>query len=155
MDASSTTATLPCQSACETPPVVRRSILDDWQTEAERFKWILSERAGRDVGDEAIRQWVKQHWWGYLRARWLEHLHGKCFWIELDQDDFGLIKRAFLNRKDLLDQILDRLKDGQENLNIICWALHSEPAPVEHVREILVALDINSRRLVHQFDRVT
>lgn len=155
MDASSTTATLAYQPTCEAQPVMRRSIYDDWQAEAERFKWILSERAGRDVGDEAIREWVRQHWWGYLRAKWLEHLHGKCFWIELDHNDFGLIQRAFLNRKALLGQILDRLNSGQENLDIVRWAVHSDPGIVDHVIEILIQLDINSRRLIHQFDSVS
>jgi hypothetical protein len=151
MDAS--TATLPPPPACPTPLVDRRSIFIDWQVEAQRFKWILSERAGRDVGDEAIYQWVRDHWWGYLRARWLEHLHGKCFWIELDHGDFGLIQRAFQNRKDLLEQILDRLKDGQENLEIIRWAVHSDRDLVDPVIEILTELDINSRRLIHRFDQ--
>ena len=134
--------------------MVRRSIFVDCQDEADKFKWIASERAGRDLGEDAIRQWVREHWWDYLRARWLEHLQGSCFWTELDRGDFGLIQRAFQDRKALLQQILDRLKDGQENLDIVCWACDSDPASVEHVREILVALDINSRRLVHKFECV-
>lgn len=149
MDASPTY--LPPPPACAPLPVVCRSIFADCQAEADRFKWIASERAGRDLGDEAIRQWVRDHWWNYLRARWLEHLQGTCFWTELDRGDFGLIQRAFQDRKPLLDQILDRLKDGQENLDIICWAVHTDPATVKHVREILAELDINSRRLVHRF----
>ena len=57
----------------------------EWMEEASRHKWIQSEQAGRDPRDAAIRQWAQEHWWGYLRARWMEHLQGKYFWIELDR----------------------------------------------------------------------
>ncbi len=81
-----------------------------------------SEKAGFDLGETAIRRWVQCHWWGYLRARWLEHLQGKRFWVELDRGDFGLLQRKFVENTLLLDRILDRLKAGQENLDVICWA---------------------------------
>lgn len=129
------------------------SIYADCRAEADRFKWIESEKAGRDLGETAIKRWVQDHWWGYLRARWLEHLQGRRFWIELDRGDFGLLQRAFQDQKDLLDRILDRLKDGQENLDVIAWAV-SYHIPLEPVLKILEALDINSRRLVHRFDSV-
>src|SRR5712671_3379360 len=58
----------------EGPAVQKCSIYEDCQREADRFKWIESEKAGQDLGELAVRQWVKQHWCGYLRARWLEHL---------------------------------------------------------------------------------
>ena len=131
--------------------MVQCSIFADCQAEADRFKWIVSERAGRDLGDDAIRQWVREHWWNHLRARWLEHLQGTCFWTELDRGDFGLIQREFQDRKPLLDTILDRLKVGQENLDIICWA-HTWGISMDSVLEILEALDINSRRLAHRFE---
>ena len=62
-------------------------------------------------------------------------------------------QRAFQDQKDLLDRILDRLKTGQENLDIIAWAI-SYHIPLGPVLQILEALDINSRRLVHRFDSV-
>ena len=61
------------------------SVYADSRKEAEVFKWIESEKAGYDRGEVAIRRWVQQHWNGYLRARVLEHLEGKCFWVELDR----------------------------------------------------------------------
>jgi hypothetical protein len=135
------------------PAAPTMSIYLDCQAEADRFKWIESEKAGRDLGETAIRKWVREHWWGYLRARWLEHLQGRRFWIELDRGDFGLLQRAFQDQKDLLDRILDRLKDGEENLDVITWAAAAD-IPLEPVLQILEALDINSRRLVHRFDIV-
>ena len=73
----------------------RMSLHKCGEEEALRFKWIESEKAGCDLGETAIRAWIGQHWRGFLRHRWLEHLQGKTFWIELDQRDFGLLRRAF------------------------------------------------------------
>ena len=131
----------------------KSSVYTESEQEALRYKWIESEKAGHDLGEDAIRLWVKRHWWGYLRARWLEHLQGKRFWVELDRGDFGLLQREFHDNTLLLDRILDRLKSGQENLDILCWALDwgLETQPIV---DILTALDINSRRLAHRFDPV-
>ncbi|MFO0851637.1 MAG: hypothetical protein U0871_24205 [Gemmataceae bacterium] len=148
------TLTLPCPTIGR-PPVEaadRRSIDADWEVEAAKFKWIESEKAGRDLGEWAIKRWVQDHWYGYLRAKWLEHLQGKCFWIELDRGDYGLLLRAFQEQRALLDQILNRLKDGQENLDVIAWATHQQ-LQLDPVIQILEALDINSRRLIHRFDQ--
>lgn len=128
-----------------------RSVYRDCVEEAARFKWIQSEKAGYDLGESAIRQWVKEHWTGFLRARWVEHLQGKCFWIELDRGDFGLLEREFRDQAHLLDLILDRLKAGKENLDVIGWACDCH-LPLDAVIEILTALDVNSRRLAHRFD---
>jgi hypothetical protein len=128
----------------------RVSVYTESEKEALQYKWIESEKAGRDLGDDAIRRWVKEHWWGYLRARWLEHLQGKRFWVELDRGDFGLLQREFDDQSLLLDCILDRLKSGRENLDIILWAL-DWGIPTRSVLTILEALDINSRRLAHRF----
>ena len=70
---------------------MRMSLHQRGEEEAQRFKWIESEKAGRDLGETAIRTWIGQHWNGFLRHRWLEHLQGKTFWIELDPGDFGLL----------------------------------------------------------------
>jgi hypothetical protein len=129
----------------------RCSVHAEGEQEALRYKWIESEKAGHDLGEEAIRRWVRNHWWGYLRARWLEHLQGRRFWVELDRGDFGLLLKRFHDNELLLDRILDRLKEGRENLDIINWALDWS-LPLAQVRDILEALDINSRRLAHRFD---
>jgi hypothetical protein len=141
---------------CSTPtrevvrPSVRMSVHDQGEQEAKRHKWIESEKAGRDLGESAIRCWVREHWNGFLRARWLEHLQGRTFWIELDHNDFGLLQREFQD-SELIDEILSRLKTGQENLNVLIWALETG-LPMEDVLEILEALDINSRRIEFLLD---
>src|SRR5262245_376101 len=129
------------------------SVYVECEKEAQQYKWIESEKAGCDLGEAAIRRWMQSHWWGYLRARWLEHLQGMRFWVELDRGDFGLLQRRFQENTLLLDRILDRLKAGQENLDIIRWAL-DWAIPMQLVRDMLEALDINSRRLAHRFDPV-
>jgi hypothetical protein len=138
-----------CQSSPPMPevvlPMIRHSVHEFGIVEALRYKWIESEKAGRDLGEVAIRSWVRQHWNGFLRARWLEHLEGRSFWVELDQDDYGLLQHAFLGYS-LIEEVLDRLKDGEENLDLIIWAL-DEGHDLDQLIEILELLDINSRRI--------
>jgi hypothetical protein len=114
--------------------------------EAERFLWIESEKAGRDLGEQAVREWVRRHWPCYLRSCWAEHLQGKKFRIELDRNDFGLLR---LNPV-LLERILDRLAAGQGNLDVIVWA-HDCGIAIEEVLRFLEVLDVTGRRLAHSF----
>src|SRR5438445_12232970 len=102
-------------SACVDSVIRKSSVYDECEKEMQRFKWIESEKAGRDLGEAAICRWVQNHWWGDLRARWLEHLHGKRFWVELDRGDFGLLQRRFQDRALLLDRIRDRSTARQEH----------------------------------------
>jgi hypothetical protein len=124
---------------------VRLSVHDRGAVEAQRHKWIESEKAGRDLGEWAIRGWVRQHWNGFLREKWLEHLEGRAFWIELDHDDFGLLQREFRDSA-LIGEILGRLKAGQENLDVLNWAIDHN-LRMQEVLQILETLDINSRRI--------
>ena len=134
------------------PPGVRTvSLYTDSRVEAEKFKWYRSEEAGRDVGEQAIKDWVREHWMGYLRTKWLEHLQGKTFWIELKRCEFGLLKQQCDNDDVLLNRIIDKLKVGQENLDVIQWAV-AEHLPLPPVHRILTAVDVNSLHLSHQFD---
>ncbi|MBM3994073.1 MAG: hypothetical protein FJ303_07955 [Planctomycetes bacterium] len=131
--------------------MVRKSIWEDSQREIDQFKWIVSEKAGYDMGESAIRRWIKDHWNGYLRAHWLDHLYGKTFWVELDRGDFGLLQHAFQDKPVLLDRIMDRIKAGQENLHLVNWCIDWN-IPADAAREILAVIDINSRRLAHRFE---
>jgi hypothetical protein len=126
-------------------PSVRLSVHESGAVEAQRHKWIESEKAGRDLGEWAIRCWIREHWNGFLRDRWLEHLQGRTFWIELDHNDFGLLQRAFQDSP-LIDEILRQLKAGKENLDILNWAIDNDEW-MDEVLEILEALDINGRRI--------
>jgi hypothetical protein len=122
------------------------------EEEAQRFKWIKSQEAGRDLGDQAIKLWICQHWNGFLRHHWLEHLQGKTLWIELQEADFGLLQRKFQGST-LIDPILESLKYLKENLDIICWAREAfSQQRMEEVLNILEALDVNSCRIKCEFE---
>ena len=127
------------------------SVYVDCEYEALRHKWIESERAQRDLGEAAMKQWVREHWFPYLRARWAEHLQGVKFWKELDRGDFALLRRDFGEDQLLVDRIVDRLKAGKENLDIIQWAFRWN-LPLEKVVRVLEALDVNRCRLNHRLD---
>lgn len=126
--------------------MVQLSIRDDSRREIDCHKWIASQRAGHDLGETAVRDWIRMHWSGYLRARCMEHLQGKTYWIELKSRDFGILQAKFQDRAVLADRIADRLKAGQENLDIIQWALNWH-IPMDEVLDILATLDINSKRM--------
>ncbi len=131
-------------STCIAPPA-RLSVHEDCVEEANRYKWIESEKAGRDLGEQAILNWVRSHWNGYLRNRWLEHLEGLNFWIELDHDDFGLLRNKFQDST-YVSEIVRQLKEHGENLSIILWALDNS-LPMDSIFDILLALNINSKRI--------
>jgi hypothetical protein len=131
--------------------MVKLSIWDDSDCEINRFKWIASEDAGYDLGDTAIDRWIMVHWNGYLRARWLDHLYGKTYWIELDRGDFGILPAAFQDQSLLLDRIVDRIKAGQENLQIVNWGIDWH-INSDHINEILTAINMNCRRISHRFE---
>lgn len=108
--------------------------------------WIESERAGSDFDDVAVRRWIRRHWPAFVRARWLEHLQGKRFWIEMERGDFGLLQRLSPEDALLVDRILDRLAAGQENLDILVWAIDWGISQ-QRVIEVLELLNCNSRPL--------
>jgi hypothetical protein len=134
------------------PPdgVPTSSVQSEGLREALAHRWILSEKAGRDLGEDCIRRWVRDHWNGFLRARWMEHLQGKTYWMELDRTDFGLLAGEFEEDQQLLDRILERMKEGKENLDVIQWAM-DWGIPVGRVVNILERLNVNSSRLSCQF----
>lgn len=123
-----------------------RSIYKSSYLEALRHKWIASEKAGHDLGDAAITEWLAHHWPHWCRARWLEHLMGQAYWVEFDEASFGALPRDFRGDGALLDRVLDRVYCGWENLDIILWATDWK-LELNSVIDILILLDINRARL--------
>jgi len=123
-----------------------KSVYEESKEEIARHKWIESEKAGRDLGEQAVDQWSKDHWREYVRARWLEHVKGLTFWQELGECPFGILKESHLKNPLLLDRVLDRVQAGLENLDIILWA-QQWGLDVQDVVDILESLDINVCRL--------
>ncbi|GEM_PF-371251 len=133
--------------ASEEEDAARRArLFEEAHREANRYKWIVSEQAGRDLGEGAVHEWHRNYWRSWCRERWIEHLRGVRFWEELDQEDYGLLKRQFHDNLELAEKIVDRIRQGGENLDIIQWA-REEHYSVDDVLKVLKILDINSRRL--------
>ena len=129
--------------------IERRSLKEESWREACAERWYRSQDAGFDLGEHAIRLWVRMHWRGFVRARWIEHMQGVRFWVELDRKEFGLLRRHDLvDVRELLDAIIDQLRCGAENLDIVRWA-RKEKSPAEQatVKQLLTLIDVNAHRL--------
>ena len=113
--------------------------------EAACHKWIESQKQGRDLGDQAIRDWFRKHWRSYCRYRRLEHLRGRRRWAEFDDEPCGQIDALITADDCLFDRVLDRVIAGYENLDIINWAI-DWGLPTNRVVEILARLDVNRAR---------
>ena len=95
--------------------------------------------------EAAAEEWNRKHWWEWARKRWLEHIKGETYWMELGEADFNLVNKGISNDSYLLEQILEKLEIGKENLNIINWAVDFG-ADMTEVVEILGKLDLNQSR---------
>lgn len=125
------------------------SLYEEAFREAERHKWIESQKRGRDLGETAIREWYRLHWLCYCRRKRLEHLRGSQCWREFGDEQFGQLYSLIVTGDPLVDRILDRVDAGCENLEIINWAL-DWGITLERVIDILAQVDVNRARLEPQ-----
>ena len=130
----------------EQPATISLDLFQEANHEAERHKWIESQKSGYDLGQNAIEHWYKLHWHPYCRSKRMEHIQGICRWDHLGENDFGLIRQLIESNDLLLDRILDRVLIGYENLDLINWSL-DWGLPLNKVMEILTQLDVNRARL--------
>ena len=114
--------------------------------EAERHKWLESERRGYDCGDTAIRDWYARHWARFCRTCQLQHVAGRVRWDQFDPATFGTLHEAIARGDLLADRILDRIDAGWENLTILLWA-REWGLPMKAVLTILERIDVNRARL--------
>jgi hypothetical protein len=124
----------------ELDDILKRSLYREATFEARRYQEKHPEKSER-----ASREWNIQYWWPWARSRWLEHIRGQIFWIELGEDDFDLTNRGIFGNQELLDSILRQVERGRENLDIINWATRSKK-DMDEVLEILEKLDLNRHR---------
>ena len=136
----------PMRSALDGKSVTALSLYDEAVREAERHKWIESQKQGHDLGQHAIREWYRVHWLPYCRHKRLEHLQGRQCWQEFDDNQFGQLYSLLVAGDLLLDRILDRVYANMENLDIINWAI-DWGLPLDRVVNILSQLDVNRARL--------
>ena len=122
------------------------SLYDEAVQEADRHKWIESQKQGRDLGQLAIRDWYRVHWFRYCRCKRLEHVRGQRCWREFDETTFGQLYSLIITGDLLVDRILDRVDHGDENLDIILWAIEWG-LPIRPVVRILEQIDVNRARM--------
>jgi hypothetical protein len=122
------------------------SLYDEGLQEAERHKWIESQKCGKDLGDSALTDWYRRYWPIFCRLRCLEHLNGSRRFREFAAEDHGLLSKLFREEDLLLEMILDRAYAGAENFTLIMWAA-DWGLPMDRVIGILEQLDLNRARL--------
>ena len=129
---------------------VSLSVYEEAYKEAQRHKWIESEKHGRDLGEVALKEWFRKHWIAFCRNRRMEHLGGNRCFREFGQENFGRLYSLIVDQDLLTERILDRIACGQENLEVIGWAL-DWGMPMDRVLDVLEQLDINRDRLDHDY----
>ncbi len=125
---------------------VRHRVYEQAVKAIQEHKWLQSEKAGRDVGPEAAQDWNRRYWLRFYRQRFVQHLRGEAFFEEFGTECYRLVAGGLTASGEILDTVLDKVQEGAENLELICWAQHHR-LPRDQVLEILKALNINSRRL--------
>ena len=124
----------------------RLSLYEEGRREAERHKWIESQKRGRDLGIAALVDWFHRHWPRYCRFKCVAHLSGNELWVEFGDSDFGLLDALARQDDLLLDRILDRVRNGKENLDLILWA-REWGLPMDRVIQVLTDLNLNRAHL--------
>jgi hypothetical protein len=119
------------------------SLYEAADVEADRHKWLVSEKLKRDAGPPAVNEWWAKHWPGFCRYRRIEHLLGTKKWREFEDDAYGRFYDAMLIGDPLVTAILDRVAEGWENLQFMKWA-HDCGHPRKRVLEILEVVNINA-----------
>lgn len=122
------------------------SLYEEGLREAQRHKWIESQKRGVDLGDSALTDWYRRYWPLFCRLKCLEHLSGSRSWSEFAPEDYGLVGKLIRNEDLLLEMILDRAHAGMENLEILVWAQEWN-LPVQRVICILEQLNLNRAQL--------
>jgi hypothetical protein len=114
----------------------------------DRHKWIESEKYSRDVGGDAVSDWLDRCWKGWARARLLEHLYGWRCWGAFGLDDFGVLIRETVDYhvpRGILLHVAEILAAGGENLDVISWAI-ANGENLDAILWLMDHIDINAKR---------
>lgn len=130
----------------KTPP---KSVHVDARREAEKHKWIESERNGRDLGQQAIEDWYRKFWGRYCRARRLEHLSGEQLWVEFAEHEFGRMYELLMSGNVVLQELITRFEDGWENLRFTVWVQDTGKSrdEIDVIINLLEIINVNISRL--------
>lgn len=122
-------------------------VYDEAERAIQEYKWMESEKAGRDLGLDAEREWIEVHWRRFCRSRFVRHMRGETFFEEFGAECFGVVTGRFTELRQLLDDMLGMVQEGAENLDILRWA-RIQGISRHKVLEFLIAIDINGHRLL-------
>ena len=122
-------------------------VYEEAQRAIQEHKWIESEKAGWDLGAVAELDWVESHWRTFCRSRLVQHLRGDAFFDEFGTECFGVLSAGFGDATELLNFVLERIKKGAENLDLLRWGCE-EHVPLHQLVKVLGAIDINGHRLL-------
>jgi hypothetical protein len=122
-------------------------VYEEAQRAIQEYKWIESEKAGWDLGVVAELEWVESYWRTFCRSRLVRHLRGDAFFDEFGAECFGVLSAGFGDVTELLNYVLERIKKGAENLDLLRWGCE-EHVPLDQLVKVLKAVDINGRRLL-------
>ena len=126
--------------------MVHRRVYEEAQRAIEVHRWIESEKAGCDLGIAAEQDWILRHWPSFYRNRFVLHLLGEGYYEEFGTDCFQLWSRRFAGLGQIPEIILERVRNGAENLDQIFWA-QAEALPRDEVLNVLKNIDLNGHRL--------
>ena len=130
----------------EAAGVEKHSILHHAAADYAAQKYLDWERLSYDVEQTASEHWRRRFWRLWFRVRWVEHVLGQSYWIEMGDDKFGMFKRGPAHNPLLVQRVADRLVVGWENLGIILWA-SDWGLDLAQVIQILKKLNINHVRV--------
>jgi hypothetical protein len=122
-----------------------KSLFERARAEANRYKYLESEKAGHDLGQRAIDDWHRRHWTIWLRHRWLEHLMGVTCWEEFEPESFGRLIPLFQAHRKLLDRVAEMARRGAENIDVLTWAA-GQHVDIDLVVRMLIELRLNDIR---------
>ena len=122
--------------------VVKHSIMYHAAADYAARKYLDWERLSYDVEQTASEHWRRRFWRLWFRVRWVEHVLGQNFWIEMGPENFGILRHGRPHDPVLVSRVADRLIAGWENLGLILWA-SDWGIDLDEVIEILKKININ------------
>jgi len=125
--------------------MTQQGLFEEAVAEAERHKFLESQKAGRDLGHGAIDDWQRRHWTVWLRHRWIEHLLGLRCWEEFEPWRCGRLRTLFPDQEPLLAELAEKVRGGAENADMLWWAAKTH-RDIRLVVAILIEMDINDIR---------
>lgn len=107
--------------------------------EIDRYKWLESELAKRDLGKKAILEWVKKFYNSELRKFWMLHIQGIDKIDDFPEEFYNICNKSPLLENPKTKEVIKELENGGENLSI----LYKDVSTLE----VLLILKINEWRI--------